>query len=93
MTLFSEGFWELCEYIGLSMICLFIFTCCWGLLSWLKKVLMKQTKIKCICRHEYEVEFITNYNSSKRREYDLKCRKCGKTKRIRIYDKAGDSDV
>ena len=36
-------------------------------------------KFKCLCKHEYDVEF----PDSLRGEVSLKCRKCGKKKRIK----------
>ena len=36
-------------------------------------------KIKCLCKHEYDFEFVNQL----RRDALLKCRKCGKKKRIK----------
>lgn len=36
-------------------------------------------KIKCLCRHEYDMEFINTVD----RNATLKCRKCGKRKKIK----------
>lgn len=36
-------------------------------------------KFKCLCKHEYDFEFVNIF----RRDALLKCRKCGKKKRIK----------
>lgn len=36
-------------------------------------------KFKCLCKHEYDFEFVNTF----RRDALLKCRKCGKKKRIK----------
>lgn len=36
-------------------------------------------KFKCLCKHEYDVEFPDSLSG----EVSLKCRKCGKKKRIK----------
>lgn len=36
-------------------------------------------KFKCLCKHEYDVEFLDSLCG----EVSLKCRKCGKKKRIK----------
>ena len=36
-------------------------------------------KFKCLCKHEYDFEFANKF----RRDALLKCRKCGKKKRIK----------
>ena len=49
----------------------------------LKKIYMKQRKIKCLCKHEYVKYFTwkhTNYD-----DITLRCRKCGKRKNITIW--------
>lgn len=49
----------------------------------LKKIYMKQRKIKCLCKHEYVKCFTwkhTNYD-----DITLRCRKCGKKKQITIW--------
>lgn len=44
--------------------------------TYIGKVLTKQTKIKCLCKHEYEMDNIYHYPNGKR--YEFECRKCGK---------------
>lgn len=43
--------------------------------SWRKN----DCKIKCLCKHEYDVQFV----STMHRDVILKCRKCGKKKKIK----------
>lgn len=91
----AEIFEGACTALGFSVIVMFIAFYILWFLSWLKKVLKKQKKIKCLCEHEFEIEyqfdFVNEYAS--RTEYDLKCRKCGKKKSMVIYrKKEGDSD-
>lgn len=48
-----------------------------------KKVYKNQRKIKCLCKHEYSRDFwITHKNYE---DITLKCRKCGKKKKITIW--------
>lgn len=44
-------------------------------LSYIKRILNKQTKIKCLCKHEYEQYGAFYFKGI---EYEFKCRKCGK---------------
>lgn len=50
-----------------------------------KQVMRRQSKIRCLCKHEYVVTFKTC--GSGRYWYYLVCRKCGKEKEITIYDR------
>ena len=43
----------------------------------------KQSKIKCLCKHEYTIGFI--WQGKECTDYDLICRKCKKEKKIRIF--------
>lgn len=43
--------------------------------SWRKN----DCKIKCLCKHEYDVQFVNTMY----RDVILKCRKCGKKKKIK----------
>lgn len=49
----------------------------------LKKVYMKQRKIKCLCKHEYINDFKWIHKNYE--DITLKCRKCGKRKKITIW--------
>lgn len=46
--------------------------------------LREQRKIKCLCKHEYTL--CCKWKHSNYTEFDLQCRKCGKIKRIAIWD-------
>lgn len=48
-----------------------------------RKIIDNQTKIKCLCKHEYNISFV--WIGEEINKYELKCRKCGKEKIIRIY--------
>jgi hypothetical protein len=45
------------------------------IVSYVKSVLKKQRKIKCLCHHEYEPYSAFYFGGV---EYEFKCRKCGK---------------
>lgn len=57
------------------MFSLFLADCAKSIGDWRKK----GCKIKCLCKHEYDVEFTDRSNG----EALLKCRKCGKMKRLK----------
>ena len=63
------------DIFGMITIALLLVAIFCGLSEYVKKVLKKQTKIKCLCKHEYEPFMAVYYNGI---EYDFKCRKCGK---------------
>lgn len=54
-----------------------------SLYVFLKKVYMKQRKIKCLCKHEYIHDFKRVHENYE--DITLKCRKCGKRKKITIW--------
>lgn len=54
----------------------------------LKKVYMKQRKIKCLCKHEYINDFKWIHKNYE--DITLKCRKCGKKKQITIWKQEDD---
>lgn len=54
-----------------------------SLCVFLKKVYMKQRKIKCLCKHEYIHDFKWIHENYE--DITLKCRKCGKRKKITIW--------
>ena len=84
---FIETYNTIIEVLGIAT---FFFIVIWAsvcLCHYVIQLLNKQKKIKCLCKHEFEVEFITDY--TKKRVYDLKCRKCGKTKSVTVYCKEG----
>lgn len=89
---FSELFSILCECVGYVVISIITLSCVIYFFGWLMMVLKKQTKIKWLCHHMYEKEWETEYITDSflyKTEYDLKCRKCGKTKSMTIYHKEG----
>lgn len=51
----------------------------------IRQVMHRQSKIRCLCRHEYVA--VNEWDYPLRRCYELKCRKCGKEKKITIYDR------
>lgn len=51
----------------------------------IRQVMNRQSKIRCLCKHEYVA--VSEWNYPLRRCYKLKCRKCGKEKKITIYDR------
>ena len=58
----------------------------------LKDIKNRQSKIRCLCKHEYVKDWIWPINIYT--EYGLVCRKCGKKKKITIYnDEAKWKDI
>lgn len=49
----------------------------------IKQVMHRQSKIRCLCKHEYVCTSKFVYGEES--EYRLICRKCGKKKKISIY--------
>ena len=66
---------KILEAFGLFFILLIIYFLLWVLVHYVKKLLSKQTKIKCLCKHEYESYSAFYFGGI---EYEFKCRKCGK---------------
>lgn len=64
------------DFVGALTICGIVFLLTAYLVDYIRKVMAGQTKIKCLCKHEYEPHSAWHmfYNS----EYKFKCRKCGK---------------
>ena len=50
----------------------------------LKRLLKKQTKIKCLCSHEY---LLCGTFGSNTKQYIFHCNKCGKEKCMDVYDR------
>lgn len=84
---FLDYFRPTFEAVGMSVVSLLIAFCVFAFVNYIIKVIKKQKKIKCLCHHEFEIEYLFKYK--KGNEYDLKCRKCGKTKIMKIYHKEG----
>lgn len=63
------------DLFGMITIALLLVAIFCGLSEYVKKVLKKQTKIKCLCKHEHE-PFAAYYHNGI--EYEFRCRKCGK---------------
>ena len=60
---------------GQIFIILFIIYITMILIIYVKRILQKQVKIKCLCHHEYEPYSAFYFGGI---EYEFKCRKCGK---------------
>lgn len=60
---------------GITFIALVIYISIIILWHHIKRILKKQTKIKCLCRHEYEPCSAFYFKGI---EYEFKCRKCNK---------------
>ena len=86
---------EIIIMLGIATFSLIVmFTFLW-VCYWVIKLLNERKKIKCLCKHEFEIEYITDFTKSSgdsKRVYDLKCRKCGKKQCIVIYLKE-ESDL
>lgn len=65
------------DFCGIIFI-IFILYCVIGALGiYIKRMLKQQTKIKCLCHHEYE-PYSAFYRFDNGVEYEFKCKKCGK---------------
>ncbi len=64
------------EVLGIMTLTLIVVYVTYLVTNFIKKIISKQTKIKCLCKHEYEpYSAFYHFNGI---EYDFKCRKCGK---------------
>ena len=54
-----------------------------------KQVMNRQSKIRCLCKHEYKRKYIWIVSSKDYREYVLCCRKCGKILKINVVEEVG----
>lgn len=61
--------------VVMYMFSLFLIDCVISIDDWRRN----GCKFKCLCKHEYDFEFANTF----RRDALLKCRKCGKKKRIK----------
>lgn len=68
-----DSFIYQCGVLFIALIVLFVVNILW---FYAKRILNKQTKIKCLCKHEYEPFYA--FYAVKGVEYAFKCRKCGK---------------
>lgn len=50
---------------------------------YMKKLFLKQKRIRCLCKHYYEKYCTYGYKDYE--QIILKCRKCGKTKKIVVW--------
>ena len=51
----------------------------------IKRVMRRQSKIRCLCKHEYVFEWVFYYGRDLK-ELSYKCRKCGKVLRINVVE-------
>lgn len=92
---FSEFIHALVDWFGMATMASLIVLFGGWFIQYMTKVIRKQTKIKWLCHHIYEKEWETEYVNNSflyKTDYDLKCRKCGKTKCITIYHREGDDE-
>ena len=55
----------------------------------IKKIMERQCKIRCLCKHEYIID--AKWLGWRFTEHVFKCRKCGKVFRINVFEnKVGD---
>lgn len=55
----------------------------------IKKIMARQCKIRCLCKHEYILDF--KWFGLGYVKHEFKCKKCGKVLRINVFDnKVGD---
>lgn len=67
---------EYFAFIGLFVTALVVIIIVRELFRWVLRVLRGKTKIKCICKHEYEPDCAWYWKHGT--EYEFKCRKCHK---------------
>lgn len=65
MEAFSEFLNALIDWFGIAMMVGLIVCLGGGFIQYITKIIKKQTKIKCLCHHEYEVKFIFDWDSKK----------------------------
>ena len=51
----------------------------------IRRVMHRQSKIRCLCKHEYVA--VNEWEYPLKRCYELKCRKCGKEMKITILNR------
>lgn len=54
----------------------------------IKQVMNRQSKIRCLCKHEYELRWDVYYGRDLD-EYCYVCRKCNKVLKIKVAEKVG----
>lgn len=70
---------EILMVVGSATVALVVACFLTGLEEKIKSWRKNGCKIKCLCKHEYDVQFVNIIH----RDVLLKCRKCGKKKRIK----------
>lgn len=70
---------EILMVVGSATVALVVACFLTGLEEKIKSWRKNGCKIKCLCKHEYDVQLVNTIH----RDVLLKCRKCGKKKRIK----------
>lgn len=82
-----EIFGNILMSIGCVVVCFVVCFALYGLICGLKikikKILQRQSKIRCLCKHEYTLKWHWHYQEDLE-EYCYICRKCGKGLRIKV---------
>lgn len=76
------------EIIGMMTVLYFASYFILYLLLRISAILKEQRKIKCLCKHEYIIDY--KWYNDIFEDLSLRCRKCGKKRKIRIW-KSGES--
>lgn len=76
------------EIIGVMTVLCFAYYFASYLLLRILEILKGKRKIKCLCKHEYIINY--KWYNDIFEDLSLRCRKCGKKRKIRIW-KSGES--
>lgn len=67
--------------IALLVICAYVAVMLPGKIE---QFMRKQSKIKCLCKHEYVQDIL--WECGEHLEYTFRCRKCGKVIEVNVYE-------
>ena len=72
--------------IGLAVIGMVLYWLVCMLLSKIKSIINRQSKIRCLCKHKYEFKW--RWFNQEDSEYTYRCVKCGKILKINVINEA-----
>jgi tRNA(Ile2) C34 agmatinyltransferase TiaS len=64
------------DIAGITLIVFMVSIVVYILYTYIRKIIKRQTKIKCLCHHEYKPHCA--FCTVEGMKYEFKCRKCGK---------------
>lgn len=84
MEVFISNLSYISTIIGLAVIGMVLYCSACMLLSKIKSIINRQSKIRCLCKHKYEFKW--RWFNQENSEYTYRCVKCGKILKINVIN-------